>query len=112
MTRDYAATDRDELARYASELEYLVVDLYAMVAVELETRGFWGFLGRSFERCGIAQRMVDLGFTGRCEDDSAAFPKPPCQKPAKDEIFGPDGFGGLSGSQAGFTFVDELRPRG
>lgn len=106
MTRADADMGRDELLQYASELEDLVIGLYAMVVVELETRGFWGFLGRSFERNGIARRMVELGFVGRCEEDAAQ-----CQKHAKGEVEKRGGCSGLLGSQADFSIMDELRPR-
>lgn len=111
MTRNYAAVEREELIQYASELEDLVIGLYAMVVVELETRGFWGFLGRSFERNGIARRMVELGFVGRCEEDAATLSSAPCQKPAKGEVEKRGGCSGLLGSQADFSILDELRPR-
>ena len=68
----------EELVQYAEALEELVVDLYAMTYVELETRGFTGFLGRSYERAEIARRMVELGFVGSCEEDAEA-----CQNAAK-----------------------------
>ena len=106
MTRVSADMGRDELLQYASELEDLVIGLYSMVVVELETRGFWGFLGRSFERNGIARRMVELGFVGRCEEDAAQ-----CQKHAKGEVEKRSGCSGLLGSQADFSIMDELRPR-
>lgn len=109
MDRDSLIQYALELAKDVYELEGLVIDLYAMVVVELETRGYGGPLGRSFERHEIARRMVEFGFTGRCEDDAAALAEP-CQKPAKSEIAEPDGRGGLLGSQADFSIMDELRP--
>lgn len=80
MGRSDRIEEHEQLMQYAQDLEELVVDLYAMVAVELETRGFWGFLGRSFERAEISRRMVDLGFVGNCEDDSWM-----CQNAGSDE---------------------------